>query len=220
MKFRVLFGLSALAAVALSPIASAADLAIKALPLKAVSALTGAPCDVTGCSGFYAGAQISGSGTGVNIINLGSLNAGGTFMGVNAGYQFYNGVYWLGVGAKVEYDVGSTGTSLVGNAFSNKIFAFEGVEFGGAIATMLGIAPLNLPGWLSTAIPTVKVGACQHGSELNGYCAGAAAHFFIPASRWTIDAEYLNAQYGTTTVSAGVTANTENRGSLGFSYHF
>lgn len=181
------------------------------------------PCSIAGCSGFFVGAQISGSGTGVNVLNLGSLNAGGTFMGANAGYQFYNGVYWLGAKAQVEYDVGDSGasTNLTGaGAFQDKIFAFEGVEFGGAISGMFGLAPLNLPAWLSTAVPTVLVGACQHGSKLQGYCAGAAAHFFIPNSRWTIDAEYLNAQYGATQISPLATANTENRGSFGFSYHF
>ena len=205
-------------AILIASHAFAADLAVKAINNALLAPVI--PCGLTGCSGFYLGAQTSGSGTGVNVLNLGSLNAGGTYMGVNAGYQFFNGVYWLGAGAKVEYAVASPPSDIVGNAFSNNLFAFEGVEFGGVLSNMFGIAPLNLPAWLSTAVPTIKVGACQHGSSLKGYCSGAAAHFFIPNSRWTIDAEYLNAQYGATQLSATVSANTENRGSLGFSYHF
>lgn len=201
--------------------AHAADLAVKAINNAFAVPAVKAPCDLLGCTGFYLGAQISGSGTGVNVLNLGSLNAGGTYMGINGGYQFFNGVYWLGAGAKVEYAIASPADDLTGfKAFSNKLFAFEGIEFGGVLTTMFGIPPLNLPAWLSTAVPTVKIGACQNGNNLRGYCAGAAAHFFIPNSRWTIDAEYLNAQYGLTQISPNTTASTENRGSLGFSYHF
>jgi hypothetical protein len=209
---------AALTAACFSP-ARAADLAVKAPPSVSAFAFNN-PCSEFGCTGFYAGAQVSGSGTGVNVLNLGSLNAGGTYMGVNGGYQFYNGVYWLGVGAKVEYAVASPPSDIVGGSFSNKVFAFEGIEVGGNLASMFNIAPLNLPGFLATAVPTIKIGACQNGNSLRGYCSGAAAHFFVPNSRWTIDAEYLNAQYGVTTTAPGVTANTENRGSMGFAYHF
>lgn len=217
---RSLCMLAAVAAL-LSP-ATAADLVVKAPAARnfAAALALDMPCSQLGCSGFYLGAQTSGSGTGVNVLNLGSLNAGGTYMGMNAGYQFFNGTYWLGAGAQVEYAVASPPSDIVGGSFSNKVFAFEGVEFGGNLLALFNIAPINLPGFLATAVPTIRVGACQNGSSLRGYCSGAAAHFFIPNSRWTIDATYLNAQYGLTQTSPGVTANTENRGSLGFSYHF
>lgn len=201
--------------------ATAADLVVKTPVARSFAALAlDAPCSQNGCSGFYAGAQTSGSGTGVNVLNLGSFNAGGTYMGVNGGYQFFNGVYWLGIGAKIEYAVVVPPSNIVGGSFSNKLFAFEGAEFGGNLLSLFNVAPVNLPGFLATAVPTIKIGACQNGNFLRGYCSGAAAHFFVPNSRWTIDAEYLNAQYGLTQTSPGVTANTENRGSLGFSYHF
>jgi hypothetical protein len=217
MKFRSLFAVSGIAAILFASSALAADLPVKALAKAATPAPT---CDLTGCTGPYLGAQVGGSGTGVNVLNLGALNAGGTYMGGNVGYQFFNGTYFLGVGGKLEYAVASPPSDIVGGSFSDKLFAFEGVEFGGVLANMFSIAPLNLPGWLSTAVPTVKVGACQNGRSLRGYCAGAGAHFFIPQSRWTIDADYLNAQYGTTQIGTGVSASTENRGTLGFSYHF
>lgn len=206
---------AALTAVAVMP-AHAADMSVKA----PVYAPIANPCTVNGCTGFNLGGQASGAGVGVNVLNLGSLNAGGTYMGVNGGYQFWNGVYWIGFNAKVEYAVASPPSSVVGGSFSNKVFAFEGAEFGGNLLGLFNIPPLNLPGFLATAIPTIKVGACQNGNALRGYCAGAAAHFFVPNSRWTIDAEYLNAQYGATTTAPGVTANSENRGSFGASYHF
>lgn len=197
--------------------AIAADLPVKA----PIYASVANPCSNLGCSGFYLGAEISEPVTGFNILNLGgSINTGGMSLGTNGGYQFFNGTYWLGIGAKVEYAVVSPPTAVVGGGFTNKLFGFEGIEFGGVISNMFSIASINLPAWLATAVPTIKIGACQNGNSLRGYCSGAAAHFFIPASRWTIDAEYLNAQYGNTTTAPGVTATTENRGSLGFSYHF
>lgn len=206
-----------LAAAALSLPALAADLPVTKAP-PAIAPVAN-PCSNLACSGFYLGAELSGAGTGVNIINLGSLNAGGTWMGGTAGYQFYNGTYWLGAKASIGYAVANPPGTIVGG-FSDKIFAFEGVEFGGNVTQLFNIPPITLPGFLATAVPTILVGACQNGSMLKGYCAGAAAHFFIPNSRWTIDATYLNAQYGTTAIAPGQTASTENRGTFGFSYHF
>lgn len=200
----------------LPSIAFAADLSGVNAINKAIVVPT-VTCSNTGCSGFYAGVEISGSGTGVNVLNLGSLNAAGTFMGANAGYQFYNGTYWLGAKASVDYQVGSTSSQL-SPGLSN-VFAFEGVEVGGNLASLFNIASIVLPGPLSSAVPTVLVGACLHGS-LTGYCAGAAAHFFIPNSKFTVDVSYLNAQYGPTAIAPNAEASTENRGTFGFSYHF
>lgn len=217
MVVAVLFGGAAVAA-------DLSTLPVKAAPVVA-SSIINAPCSIAGCSGFYLGAEISGSGSGVNVLNLASLNANGTGMGINGGYQFFNGTYWLGAKVSADYDVGQQNPSVGGQTLtsSNKFFAFEGVEVGGNLAQLFGLTPINLPGPLANAVPTVLVGACQHGS-LTGYCAGAAAHFFIPNSRFTVDVQYLNAQYGQTqtgtVVGVPVTQSTENRGTFGFSYHF
>ena len=216
--------LLASAAVLLSLPAFAADVA-PAAKAPALAPIAAAPCSMAGCSGFYLGAELSGSGSGVNVINLASLNSNGTYMGGTAGYQFFNGMYWLGAKAKFDYAVGQQNPNIGGLTLtsSNKFFAFEGVEFGGNLSALFGLAPINLPGPLANAVPTVLIGACQNG-KLQGYCAGAAAHFFIPNSRFTVDVDYLNAQYGATNVSQvpglPATVTTENRGTFGFSYHF
>lgn len=211
-----------LAGALLSHAAVAADLSVKAVP----AVLPPVPaCSVAGCSGFFAGAELAGSGSGVNILNIASLNANGTYMGLTGGYQFYNGTYWLGAKVSASYAVGQQAPNVGGVALTsnNKFFAFEGVEVGGLISSMFNVAPINLPGPLANAVPTVLIGACQNG-KLSGYCAGAAAHFFIPNSKFTVDVTYLNAQYGQTNVGnvAGVpvTQSVENRGTFGFSYHF
>jgi opacity protein-like surface antigen len=218
------FALALAASAALLSHAAAADLPVKAPAAAPLFALK-APCDVTGCTGFSLGGEITGYGGAAGLLNLASLGAGGAGIGLTAAYQWYDGKYWLGARVNVDYDVLQTNPNIAGVTLvsSNKLFAFEGLEFGGNVATMFGISPLSLPGWLSTAVPTVLAGGCQHGS-LSGYCVGAGAHFFVPNSRWTIDATYLNAQYGQTQTGtlAGlpVTQSTENRGSFGFSYHF
>lgn len=217
-----LLGILALALI--SSAAVAADLPVKAVAIPNVTAPVPA-CSAAGCTGFFVGAELSGSGSGVNVLNLASLNANGTYMGATGGYQFFNGTYWLGAKVSASYAVGQQNPNVGGVTLtsSNKFFAFEGVEFGGNLSSMFNIAPINLPGPLATAVPTVLIGACQNG-RLTGYCAGAAAHFFIPNSKFTVDVTYLNAQYGQTTVGsvAGVpvTQSVENRGTFGFSYHF
>lgn len=206
-----------LGAVAPAPAEAADNLSVvKAAALTAPAPTT---CSVTGCTGIFLGGEISGSGTGINVLNLGSLTQNGTFMGVNGGYQFYNGTYWFGALAHVEYQLASPNSSLT-PSLSN-VFAFEGFEVGGQLAALFpSVSAITLSGPLAGAVPTVKIGACQHGS-LQGYCAGAAAHFFVPNSKWTIDATYLNAQY-TSGNSLSGTANvtTENRGIFGATYHF
>jgi len=177
------------------------------------------PCTVTGCSGFFLGTAISGSGTGVNVINLGSLTADGTYMGVYGGYQFFNGTYWLGAIADLSYAVAQPSSDIVGAGFGNKLFAFEGIEVGGNLTAIFGNIP-PLTGFLANAVPTIRAGACQNGNLLKGYCTGAAGHYFVPNTRFTVDAVYYNAQYGQTTLAPGQTATTENRGELGFTYHF
>lgn len=199
--------------------AFAGDIAAPVFPIKTVAAPTPATCSATGCSGAFLGAEFSGSGTGINVLNLGALSANGNYMGAGGGYQFFNGTYWLSAEVEATYDVAPP-TGLGSGGFSNKLFAFEGVEVGGYLSSLFNLSPINLPGPLAGAVPTIKIGACQNGSHLSGYCAGAAAHFFIPNSKFTVDVSYLNAQYGPTAIAPGTTANTENRGSFGFSYHF
>ena len=212
MKKTLLAALTALVAL---PALAADNLPVK-IPFIPLPAAT---CSVAGCSGFFLGAEFSGSGTGVNVLNLGSLSANGNYMGADTGYQFYNGSYWLSAEGEFTYDVAPP-TTLVGGGFTNKVFAFEGVEIGGTLSGLFNIPAITLPGPLAGAVPTIKIGACQNGAHLSGYCAGAAAHFFIPNSKFTVDVSYLNAQYGTTTIAPGQTANVENRGTFGFSYHF
>lgn len=199
---------------------AADNIPLKAAPKAAVVAAVAIPCDITGCTGPYAGATFSGSGTGVNIANLGSLNAGGSYLGGSFGYQYYAGNYYLGVRAITEYEVANPPGAIIAG-LSNKLFAFAGVELGGNLNNVLTISTSgNFPAIFQNMVPTILVGGCWHG-PMSGECTGIGGHIFVPKSRWTVDAIYLNAQYNAgTKLAPGVTGNTENRGTLGLSYHF
>lgn len=193
----------------------AADMSAKPVPF---AALARATCTVQRCIGWHAGFDVMNSGTGVNILNLGTLNANGTLLGLEAGYQYYDGTYWLGARAMGLYNVAGAGN--VGTL--NNFFAFEGVELGGNLFAQFGLAPPQVTGFLATlttAVPTAQIGACQHG-KATGYCAGAAVHYFLPNTPIELKMEYINAQYGTTTVLPGQTISSENLVLFGANYHF
>lgn len=205
-----------LALLASTTLAHAADLPKKAPVL--LPALPTPICSVAGCTGWHAGFDVVNSGTGINILNLGSINANGTFLGLDAGWQYYDGKYWLGADVLVSYDLASQGN--VGGL--NNFFAFEKVELGGDLFGALGLAPPQANGFLSTitqAIPTADIGTCQHG-KASGYCAGATLHYLLPNTPIELKLSYINAQYGTTSISSIATINNENMVLFGGTRHF
>ena len=196
-----------------------ADVAPVKLPAKAKPFAAAAPlCGATGCMGWHVDFSVMNAGTGVNILNLGSINANGTFLGVGGGYQYWDGSYWAGARVMGAYDVAGSGN--VGNV--GNLFGFEGVELGGNLFGLFGLAPPQTNGVLSaltSAIPTADIGACQHG-KASGYCAGASLHYFLPNTPLEIRLSYLNAQYGTTNIVANQTMSVENLVQFGATYHF
>lgn len=207
--------LATVAALLATP-ASAADMPRKAAPI--FPALAASTCTLSSCIGWHVGFNVVNSGTGINVLNLGSLNANGTLLGLDGGYQYYNGRYWFGADVLVSYNVASSGNF---GGLSN-FFAVEGVELGGDLFGAFGLAPPQTNGFLSTlttAIPTADIGACQHG-RASGYCAGATLHYLLPNTPLELKLRYINAQYGTTSISAISTVNNENMVLFGGTYHF
>lgn len=217
--------LAILAVLAVTAPASAADLTTRAMvvmPVKAAPMVAQVnPCSATSCIGWHVGFDILAAGTGVNVLNLGTLNANGTLIGLDGGYQYYDGSYWVGGKVLVAYNVAAPG-NVADASFSDKLFAFEGVELGGNLFSALGIAPPQTNGMLSmltSGVPTADVGACQHGSA-TGYCAGATLHYFLTNAPIEIAVSYINAQYGTTSMAPNQTINSENMGLFSVRYHF
>lgn len=207
--------LAAIAALLCAP-ALAADLPVKARPAPALFSATA--CSTAGCTGWHVGFDVVNSGTGINVLNLGSLNANGTFLGIDGGYQYYDGKYWAGADVLVSYNLASSGN--VGGL--SNLFAVESVSLGGDLFGFFGLAPPQMSGFLSTitaGIPTADIGACQHG-KASGYCAGATLHYLLPGTPLELKLRYINAQYGTTSISPIATVNNENMVLFGGSYHF
>lgn len=199
--------------------ASAADLKFRnAAPLAQIA--TAAPLTPMGWQGFTVSADVGGSGTGVDVLNLGSVNANGQMMGGSVGYEVFNGTYLFGAHGSLAYDVTSPG-DVVAASFSDKLFWRAGVTFGGPLANALGIT-VNFPGplaMLNNGIPYISIDACGH-HRATGYCVAGGMQFIVPNSRLTINPEYIHAQYGTTTTAPSQTINTENMIWLRGVYHF
>ena len=177
-----------------------------------------ASCDAKGCTGWHVDFSVLNAGTGVNVLSLGSVNSNGTFLGLGGGYQYYDGKYWLGARVTGAYNVAGNGNVAdPGNWFGSEV-----VEVGGNLFGAFGLQPPQTNGFLSTlttAVPTVDVGACQHG-KATGYCAGASLHYLLPSTPIELTLGYLNAQYGNTQLAPGQTMAVDNLVTFSAKYHF
>lgn len=204
-----------LAILLLGSSAFAADMPRKAALAPLFQATT---CTLQNCIGWHVGFDVVNSGSGVNVLNLGTLNENGTFLGLDGGYQYYDGRFWFGADALVSYNLANQGS--VGGW--GNLFAAETVSLGGDLFGAFGLAPPQQNNFLATitsAVPTVDIGACQHGNA-TGYCAGATLHYLLPNTPLELKIRYINAQYGTTQISPVSSVNNENMVLFGGTYHF
>ena len=179
-----------------------------------------APLDVAkGWADFYAGADVYGSGTGVNVLDLGQLSSNGSFMGVTAGFETYNGQTLLGGRASIAYDIG-TSSDAAAASFSDKLFWRVGGDVGGNLAGAFNVNPVNnpFPDVLLKGIPFANVSICGHHGAV-GRCAGGGMKWIVPNSRWDILAEYINADFNKSVVT-GQTLKVEQIGMVGAHYHW
>lgn len=198
--------------------ARAADVPVKAQPVPfAPIAFPSAasPLTMAGWSGFYGGVDVTATGTGVNLLSLGSLTAGGNALGVTAGWETYNGTYLYGARAGGAYDVSTPGLA----SFSDHGSWHVGVVFGGNLASLFNTTPPQFPGILANGIPYVAVEGCGHGRQ-TGECTSLGMEFVIPSSRLTINAEYVNGQYGTSGGVGNEQLTNSNGVRIGGYYHW
>lgn len=225
--------LLALLAILAGP-AFAADLPAKAPAI--FPAYTATPCTQANCSGFYAGFNIAGIATNANILAggiNGSLAGGGQNLGLQAGYQFWNGSWFFGPEVGIDYTYGGT---IVPGVGVPKWLGYEIVKFGAPISSLFGgITPANptgLPSILvnSTISPYLFVGAAQRNWG-TGIASGGGITFLIPdiagtatnlaSGHWFLDARYMNIQYtGGNQVVPGVNVPQENLVLVGLNYKF
>jgi hypothetical protein len=198
--------------------ASAADLSFKNPQRFAPLATSAAPLTMAGWSGLYGGLALTGTGTGVSLTDLGSITANGNAMGVEAGYEAWNGTMLLGARAGAAYDMTNPGAA-VGASFSNHTVWHAGVVFGGDLSKLFPNLPQpQFPAILMNTIPYVAIEGCGH-RGLNGMCSSVGLEFLIPNSRVSGFIEYTNGQFGTTGTAPGQSISTDNSVRVGANYH-
>jgi len=128
----------------------------KPLVLKAPAAPV---LDLANWSGFYAGIGVGGINQGADIITggLGSINAGGTTIGVNAGYMNVTPTYLLGAEVEINYQT-TIGVAGVGDG--NRWTGDVELMAGGSLSNLFGTfqapaggGPFNLGTLFANAMP-------------------------------------------------------------------
>ncbi len=188
--------LGSVALIAVTAAAEAADMYRKAPPATPIEA----PVSVYNWTGFYAGANVGGEfmRDRANVGGVvGPLNAGSLFGGVQAGYNFQNGPWVLGV----EGDVGYGRPSKTGVFGATTFKTQEGVNgtlrarAGYAIDRTLvyGTGGLAVASFSSTA--SNAGGTEKHDFTRLGYAVGAGVEHAV-TNNVSVKGEYLYEGFG------------------------
>lgn len=214
---RGLWKMLALAAIVAAPqLGHAADLKFTKAQPPAVFAPVQLDI-VKGWTGFYGGVNITASGTGLNVANLGELTQNGNALGPEIGWETYNGKFLYGARAGVDYDVSGSGAA----ALSDHLAWHAGVRIGGNMASMFGITapPTGFVSMFSMGVLYAAVEGCgKHGQ--NGECTSAGYEMPIANSPVTINAEVRNWQLRGSSDVPGQTIKTDNSIVVGGMVHF
>lgn len=189
----------------------------------ATPALVAIPtCTVAGCTGFYAGMDISGNGTNVNLLNGlgGSLNAAGTELGIHGGFRTYNGTVYLGAEVGCAYDVSMNIANLTPGS---KVRCMELAKLGGSLTALVGQQQtFQFPQALQNSFMSFYgiLGASER-YQATGFAAGIGAEFLV-APRVSLTLDYINVTYfGAGPAPTSVTnIPSENLFRMGINYNF
>ena len=189
-----------LAIALLATTAFAADLPAQTIPFPTKAPASG--CTTTNCSGWELGVTLMGVGENLNVLGnglQGSLFAGGGGLGLNAGYQFWNGQYYFAFEGFGTYDP-------TNNAAGGKYLFGTMLQVGMGLQGLLGApaAPttpsqspvaLTVPAQLASALasPFLEVGP-RWRPWGTGWASGAGFDFVL-ASGWNAKIAYDYAQY-------------------------
>jgi len=211
----LLGGIAAAAAQAAPTSAPAPVMVTKAPPAAAVPA-----CTLTNCSGFYGGGFLSESGgafsggTGVNQFELGG----------NAGYQFWNGQWFLAAEFDAVYGITSKGTIPGGG--NSALWGVGGLaKIGYSLSSVFGAAANSsaqpvLPASLQNALiaPYVILGIWDRPWGA-GFASGAGVEALL-ATNWTFHVDYIHVNYNNASVNSNVNQQSEDMVIGGIDYHF
>lgn len=175
------------------------------------------PCSLTSCSGWYVGAALIGAGSNLDILGSGingSVFAGGGMIGVNAGYQLWNGRFFAAAEVLGAYDAASN----VANGGNQRYFFAEVVKFGMGLQNLfsngVGVTPsqgpVAIPNILASSLlsPYVQFGVAERPWG-TGWISGAGADFTLGAG-YNLDLSYMFIKYNTPALNAITLDRNEN----------
>ena len=179
-------------------------------------------CTVVSCVGFYAGLDISGNGTNVNLLNGlgGSLNAAGTELGGHVGFRTYNGTVYLGAEVGCAYDVAMNVSDLTP---SSKVRCMELAKLGGSLTALVGQQQsFQFPAALHNSFMSFYgiLGASER-YHATGFAAGIGAEFLV-APQVSLTLDYINVTYSGAGPAPTAVTNipSENLFRMGVNYNF
>ena len=189
--------------------ASASDLAVKAPPLPPVPY-----CTSTACTGLYGGLTIAESGDSFNVISTGlqgvasnNLNIGG-----DAGYELYNGVWYLAAEVDGVYGVVANGNLPGGGNTNTWGFGALG-KIGYSLASIFGGTPANPPTLPASLAQNVISPYIILGVWDRPWGAGFASGVGIQAlllQNWTLSVDYLHVNYNNAAINPNLDQQTED----------
>lgn len=179
------------------------------IPLKAPVRAMAADCTQLDCTGWIVGANIIGTGSNLDIVGSGvngSIFAGGGLIGVDAGYQLWNGKFFAGAAVSFDYDA-----NLSGNVNQGRYLAMGLFQAGLGLSGIFSPAPANsgpigIPSQIASALlsPYLQFGVAQR-ARGTAWVSGAGAEFGL-SQTWVLRLDYLHLNYahGTTETTTPV----------------
>jgi outer membrane immunogenic protein len=215
--------LAGMALLALAAPAYAADLPPPILKAPVSSALQ---CTVAACNGPFVGVTVIGTISNLDIIGQGvsgSFLAGGGDIGINAGWQWWNGSYFAAAEVVGAYAMANP-NSPIGPGNSKR---FEGgalIELGGGLSAFFptpGPTPAPSQGPVSLgsfnailaghlASPYVALGPWFSTTGKEGAATGVGAKFVL-APGITADLKYLFIKYKSDQINPMTNQTSDNR---------
>ncbi len=199
--------------------ASAADMAVKAPPLVPVSY-----CSTTSCTGFYGGFVTTESGGSFNVIStgLGGIASNNINLGADAGYELYNGVWYLAGEVDTVYGVVAHGT-LPGGGNTNQWGIGGLVKVGYSLSSLFGGGtgtPPTLPASLAQNVlsPYVILGIWDRPWGA-GFASGAGVQALL-MKNWTLSADYIHVNYNNAAINPNLNQQTEDMVRVSVDRHF
>lgn len=177
-------------------------------------------CTLTNCSGFYAGIQIGEAGSNFS----GGTSANQFALGGNAGYQFWNGQWFMAAEFDALYGLTQNGTIPGGG--NSALWGIGGLaKIGYSLSSVFGAAanagaqPV-LPSSLQNALiaPYAILGVWDRPWGA-GFATGAGVEALL-ANGWTFHVDYVHVNYNNAAVNPNVNQQTEDLILGGIDYHF